>query len=265
MEIGKRIYEFRKKIGLSQMQLADELNVTRQTISNWELGQTTPDINQAKALANIFNVSLDELVENDVKDVIVKKLINTEKMTNKIMEILKCFIIVVIGWTAIMVIAISIHNNHIKSEQMKIAENEAKNQKYLESLKKVDYLGEINGNEFIISPQYDGNNSIFAINCHSIKTNEKYNGSYEINKEILEHIDGYNYKGMQLNKFVEETKIFFESKEGSFRLITKYLPATENATSHIVGSLPAGTYTFYVTPYTNVSGTYFYAIQFYTI
>lgn len=223
MEIGKRIYEFRKKIGLSQMQLADELNVTRQTISNWELGQTTPDINQAKALANIFNVSLDELVENDVKDVIVKKLINTEKMTNKIMEILKCFIIVIICWTFIMIVAIFIHNNQIKNEQMKVEESKVKYQEYLQLLKKDDYIGKINGNEFRITPYYDKNSVIDNILLASVKESENQDVFDKEWKELIDYIDN-NYRKEKtyksLNEFIQQTRIFFESKGGSFELIT---------------------------------------------
>lgn len=67
MEIGKKITDLRKNNKLSQEDLAEKLGVTRQTISKWELGQTYPSINQAKELSKIFNISLDELVNNDIK------------------------------------------------------------------------------------------------------------------------------------------------------------------------------------------------------
>ena len=67
MDLGKKIFELRKKIGLSQEQLAEKLNVTRQTISKWELNETAPDIKQAKILSEIFQISLDELVDNDIE------------------------------------------------------------------------------------------------------------------------------------------------------------------------------------------------------
>ena len=43
MALGNKILEYRKRNGLSQEQLADKINVTRQTISNWELGETQPN------------------------------------------------------------------------------------------------------------------------------------------------------------------------------------------------------------------------------
>ena len=55
MELGNKILELRKKEKLSQEELAEKINVTRQTISKWELNETTPDIKQAKELSKIFN------------------------------------------------------------------------------------------------------------------------------------------------------------------------------------------------------------------
>lgn len=79
MEIGNKIVELRKKEKLSQEELAEKVGVARQTISKWELGETSPDIKQAKVLSKIFHVSLDELVNNDIKDILVEKTSNTEK------------------------------------------------------------------------------------------------------------------------------------------------------------------------------------------
>ena len=98
MEIGKKIMNLRKKIGLSQEELAEKVGVARQTISKWELGETSPDIKQAKELSKIFNVSLDELADNDLKNVLVEKTSNTEKLaglTLKLIKFITVFIIVI--------------------------------------------------------------------------------------------------------------------------------------------------------------------------
>ena len=63
--IGNKILILRKQYNLTQEQLAEKMNVARQTISKWELGETSPDIEQAKKLSQIFNVSLDEMLDND--------------------------------------------------------------------------------------------------------------------------------------------------------------------------------------------------------
>ena len=62
MDLGKKLYELRKNKHYSQEQLAEKLGVSRQTVSNWELNQTTPDLLQAKEIANFYQISLDELV-----------------------------------------------------------------------------------------------------------------------------------------------------------------------------------------------------------
>lgn len=54
MELGNKIIKLRKREKLSQESLADKLNVARQTISNWELNITKPDINQIKKISKIF-------------------------------------------------------------------------------------------------------------------------------------------------------------------------------------------------------------------
>ena len=74
MELGKQIYELRKKANLSQEQLAEKVGVSRQTISKWELGETAPDIKQAQILSQVFNVSLDELTGNDTKEIVLEKV-----------------------------------------------------------------------------------------------------------------------------------------------------------------------------------------------
>lgn len=61
MNIGQNILNLRKSAKFSQEQLAEKMGVTRQTISNWELEESSPDLKQAKELSKIFNVSLDDL------------------------------------------------------------------------------------------------------------------------------------------------------------------------------------------------------------
>ena len=76
MQIGNKILELRKKENLSQEQLAEKMDVTRQTISKWELNETTPDIKQAKELSKIFKISLDELTNNDINNLVIEKISN---------------------------------------------------------------------------------------------------------------------------------------------------------------------------------------------
>lgn len=61
MELGNKIQELRKKNNLSQEALADKVGVARQTISKWELNETSPDLKDSTKLCEIFNITLDEL------------------------------------------------------------------------------------------------------------------------------------------------------------------------------------------------------------
>ena len=67
MTIGEKITELRKKNNYTQDKLSDKIGISRQTLSNWEGDITSPDLRQASILAQIFNISLDELVNNNVE------------------------------------------------------------------------------------------------------------------------------------------------------------------------------------------------------
>ena len=101
----------RKKSGLSQEELAEKVGVARQTISKWELGETSPDLKQAKELSKIFKVSLDELADNDIKEILVEKTTNTEKLAGLILKLIKFIIIFIIVVPIILVGARIISKN----------------------------------------------------------------------------------------------------------------------------------------------------------
>ena len=62
MNFNNRLYELRKQKGFSQEELANRLNVSRQTVSKWEVGDSTPDMEKLIAMSDLFHVSLDKLV-----------------------------------------------------------------------------------------------------------------------------------------------------------------------------------------------------------
>ena len=68
MDFGKKLQELRKKNNYSQEELAELIGVARQTISKWELGETSPDLKQATILSKILNVSIEKLINNKVKE-----------------------------------------------------------------------------------------------------------------------------------------------------------------------------------------------------
>lgn len=90
MNLGNNILELRKQMQLSQEKLGEKVGVTRQTISNWELGQTIPDTYQLIALSKALNVSIDSLVNNDIQNLLEQKFNNVELeivTNNKLLKI----------------------------------------------------------------------------------------------------------------------------------------------------------------------------------
>ena len=65
MEFGEKILNLRKEKSLSQEQLAEKIGVTRQTISNWELEETSSNLQQLELLSKAFNISIDCLYESN--------------------------------------------------------------------------------------------------------------------------------------------------------------------------------------------------------
>lgn len=65
MTFGERLYQLRKQKYISQEELADIMNVSRQSISKWELDQTYPDIDNLVRLAEYFDVTVDFLVKGE--------------------------------------------------------------------------------------------------------------------------------------------------------------------------------------------------------
>ncbi len=95
MKFNEKLINLRKKAGLSQEELGYKLNVTRQTVSKWELGQTTPEMDKLIEISKIFNISVDELInesetKNDsnsnpiIEDQPIEKTNNKEKTVRTI-------------------------------------------------------------------------------------------------------------------------------------------------------------------------------------
>lgn len=63
MSFGENLLGLRKEKNISQSELGGQLNVSRQTVSKWELDETTPEMEKLILMAEFFNVSIDELVK----------------------------------------------------------------------------------------------------------------------------------------------------------------------------------------------------------
>lgn len=76
--LSEKLYKLRKNSGLSQEQLAEQLNVSRQAISKWEQGTAVPESEKLIAISNYFSVTVDYLLKDDTED--------TMNITDEVME-----------------------------------------------------------------------------------------------------------------------------------------------------------------------------------
>ncbi len=65
MKLSEKIYQCRKRAGLSQEALAERLGVSRQSVSKWETGDSEPEIGKLRALASVFGVTVDWLLSEE--------------------------------------------------------------------------------------------------------------------------------------------------------------------------------------------------------
>ncbi|MCR5741195.1 MAG: helix-turn-helix transcriptional regulator [Gammaproteobacteria bacterium] len=89
IEIANRLYELRKKSGLSQEELAERLGVSRQAVSKWERAEASPDTDNLILLSKIYNVSLDDILNSDDIEIENLKAENAElKKDNNGMKVI---------------------------------------------------------------------------------------------------------------------------------------------------------------------------------
>lgn len=82
MNLGQRLLELRKSKQLSQEEVADKLNVSRQTVSKWETDQSTPDFDKIVPICNLYNITPDELF-NGKKEEITEVIEKDDTSVNK--------------------------------------------------------------------------------------------------------------------------------------------------------------------------------------
>lgn len=178
MNLGEKIVSLRKKNNLSQEELAEKVGVTRQTISKWELEETTPDINQAKKLSKLFNISLDELTNNDISNILVEKVSNTEKLAGIIIKILKflgIFLLVFIGIIVFLIVFFSVRPYH--------KDNTVTG--------KISVTCNLDNEEYLYEVEYNKNYQIINAGGDAWIMNHVDLDHYEDANQIVAHIEDY--------------------------------------------------------------------------
>ena len=219
-----KLKELRIKNNLTQEQLAEKLNVSRQTISKWELGETNPNINQAKKISELFNISLDEFLnQKDIKK--IKK--------NVIIGVIIFLLIFIIFITKNKINMYKNVNNisysNVKYKTIEI--NHKDTDKYLQ-YKNVkirndftDYEEDMRHDEFYMIKNVDGN-EMFSIQINDMldffkvnsQVNEKDFNEILSNNHINNSIDLLYYS---LDKKDEKINIFSSYKNIKRAMIVK--------------------------------------------
>ena len=97
MEIGKKLKDARMRSGFTQEAVAEKINVSRQTISNWENEKSYPDIISVIELSDLYSISLDDLLKGDEKMMEhLEESTNVVKSTQKLTGAIILNIIIII-------------------------------------------------------------------------------------------------------------------------------------------------------------------------
>ena len=117
MTIGEKIYTLRTNSGMTQEQLAEKMGVSRQAISKWESDVSIPELHKLKALANLFHVTLDELMGNKPQVEEAREVDDkVEKKNNSVIKIVQVIHSVTTIILAMTIIIQSISITNIKND-----------------------------------------------------------------------------------------------------------------------------------------------------
>lgn len=126
MELSEKLYQLRKKSGLSQEKLAEQLDVSRQAISKWESGYSIPESDKLIAISKFFQVSLDYLVKDDVESAdIPKEEMQAVDNTKGVLGLIFCIggIICLVIWGLLSVFNPKVSNQISESSMISIDGN----------------------------------------------------------------------------------------------------------------------------------------------
>lgn len=118
MNFGEKLFELRKEKNLSQEEVADKLNVTRQTVSKWETNQSTPDFDKIVPICELFGIGTEELLtgkktetnstQEQNQAVEEEKIPTKEEVRRKSAEVVSTSVFIYIAAVALLIIAIPV-------------------------------------------------------------------------------------------------------------------------------------------------------------
>ena len=186
MKFEEKLIKLRKEKLLSQEELGEKLDVTRQTISKWELGQSKPDMEKLKEISTLFNISIEELTNDEID--ISKK--NKGNGNNKNTIII---VIAVIAVLAILVIGVKvIVSNIVLKEYNDIKDRTMQTQKDI-----IDLFNNIKEN--VMEQQTNINEEKNEINNSIEKQEDVKNKIIEQQDKMLEEFNKLEEKNILRN------------------------------------------------------------------
>ena len=96
MKFSEKLIMLRKNKKWSQEDLGNELGVARQTVSKWELGETTPEMDKLLKMSEIFEITIDELMKEEDTNIESENINNISNSKAKFIQYLGVFLIIVL-------------------------------------------------------------------------------------------------------------------------------------------------------------------------
>ena len=211
MDIGKRVFELRKNAGFTQEELAEKLNISRQSITKWENNDSAPDIDRLVELSSIFGVTIDFLFKGRIE-----YTKNDNAVSDNLNEI-KLFLCTAKKNTY------AAHSSEIKSSRLHSHDLCYNNEKYL-------YLDSYFGGENFIGEEvlYIDNKPYWSMNYMGRILDNNFSGDFLKECLLAVNIDK-PYRGPEIYQngnftyhcnikgsfdwFLGEEEIFFQSKK----------------------------------------------------
>lgn len=118
MNLGERLFELRKAKNLTQDDMAEKLNVTRQTVSKWETNQSTPDFDKIMPLCELFEIGVEELLTGkkpeEKQEKKEEKVLTRQEVKERSAKVVSISIFIYIAAVTFLMIAIPVqHANPI--------------------------------------------------------------------------------------------------------------------------------------------------------
>jgi len=247
MKFCDKLIKLRKRTGLSQEELGEKLNVTRQTVSKWELGQSKPETDKLLEISKLFNIDFNVLIDDNTKienDMIVSHFSNDDLKPRKwllvLLIIVAIIIVIILGNKFITIISNQSNNslfdkinddNNFDENFNNLKDNinkEIFNQKFLTNIGKVNgssvselFDKVINNNktntDYVISIKYNELTTSDYNEIENIKKDLKLNDDYDITAEYDEngYINAFSIKKEKNSNDAKFFNFFYEAHNGT--------------------------------------------------